>query len=278
MNASVTEPTRAEPTLRKMTGTIGAEMIGVRLAEADEATVERVRDAVLAHKVVAVRGQFLEPEQQIAFGRRLGSFMTVRGLKANTQWPELFRVASSGKATTGTEMWHTDGVTMEQPPSYTILAAQALPDAGGDTLFANMGYAYRTLSPVYRRLLRGMRARHKPQQMVTDKAWETWHPLVRTIPETGERVLYPGVSYIVVDIEGMTVAESRSLLDFLFAHAIRPDGMYRHRWQPGDVVVWDNRTTMHYAVHDYGDEPRVMMRLMIEGERPFEAPYGDEED
>jgi taurine dioxygenase len=275
--ASAEAPARTEPVLRRMTGAIGAEMTGVHLAAGDEATAERVRAAVLAHRVVAVRGQFLEPEQQVAFGRRLGPFMTIRGLASNLPWPELFQLTNQGKAQAASEMWHTDGVTMERPPSFSILAAHTLPEAGGDTLFVDMGHAYRTLSPAYRRLLRGLRARHRSQRLSTDEPWDAWHPLVRTIPETGERVLFPGVAHIVVDIEGMTAAESRTLLDFLFAHAVRPDGMYRHRWLPGDVLVWDNRTTMHYAVHDYGDEPRVMVRMMIQGERPFEAPYADDE-
>ena len=175
------------------------------------------------------------------------------------------------------EMWHTDGITLEQPPSFSILAAHTLPEAGGDTLFVDMGHAYRSLSPAYRRLLRGQRARHRAQRFGAGNAREVSHPLVRTIPETGERVLYLGAAPNVVDIEGMTAAESRPLLDFLFAHATRPDGMYRHRWQPGDVLMWDNRAAMHYAVHDYGDEPRDLVRMMIEGERPFEAPYAQEE-
>lgn len=270
--------TQAEPRIRRMTGTVGAEITGLRLADADSATVETVRAAVLTHRVVVIRDQFLEPERQIAFGLQFGPTMTIRNLKPNLPWPELYGVTNTGKANAGAEMWHTDGITMERPPSFSILAAHTLPEAGGDTLFVDMGHAWRTLSPAYRRLLRGLRARHRAQLLATDETWEVYHPLVRTIPETGDRVLYPGVSHIVVDIEGMTVPESRSLLDFLFAHATRPDGMYRHRWLPGDVLIWDNRAAMHYAVHDYGDEPREMIRMMIAGERPFEAEYGEGEE
>jgi taurine dioxygenase len=268
---------KTAPTIRRMTGTIGAEITGLRLADADAATAETLRAAVLAHRVVVVRDQFLEPQRQVALGGRLGSYMMVRGLQSNLAWPELFQITNLGKANAAAEMWHTDGITMERPPSFTLLAAHVLPETGGDTLFVDMGHAYRTLSPAYRHLLRGLRARHRNQRMAPDAVRDMWHPLVRTIPETGERVLYPGVAHIVVDIEGMTAAESHSLLDFLFAHATRPDGMYRHRWQPGDVLVWDNRTTMHYAVHDYGDERRDLVRMMIEGERPFEAPYAEDE-
>jgi taurine dioxygenase len=271
-------PAKAKPEIRRMTGTIGAEITGLSLTSADEVTVEMVRATVLTHRVAVVRGQFLDPEQQIAFGRKLGPFMTIRGLQPNMAWPELLRITNTGKANAAAEMWHTDGITMERPPSFSILAARLLPEAGGDTLFADMGFAYRTLSPVYRRLLRGLRVRHRAQRLAADNPRDRLHPLVRTIPQTGERVLYLGVAHIVVDIEGMTPPESRALLDFLFAHATRLEGMYRHRWQPGDVLLWDNRSTMHYAVHDYGDEPREMVRMMIEGERPFEAPYASDEN
>jgi taurine dioxygenase len=276
MMTTADERIHAEPAIRRATATIGAEITGLRLADTD-AAVEKVRTAILAHRVVVVRDQFLAPERQIALGSRLGPFMAIRGIQPNLPWPELFKITNLGKANAAAEMWHTDGITMDQPPSFSILAAHTLPEVGGDTLFVDMGYAYRQLSPAYRRLLRGLRARHRNQRLSVDNPHEVWHPLVRTIPETGERVLYLGAVTAVVDIEGMTVPESRVLLDFLFAHAARPDGMYRHRWLPGDVLIWDNRTTMHYAVHDYDDEPRDMVRMMIEGERPFEAPYAQDE-
>jgi len=264
--------------VRRLTGTVGAEIKGVSLADVDEATVEQLRAAVLAHRVIAIRDQFLEPEQQIAFGLKLGPHMTIRNLEPNLPWPELYGIKNLGKDPKGAAMWHTDGITMERPPSFSILAAHVLPEAGGDTLFADMGHAYRTLSPAFRHMLRGLRARHRAQRLAaTGTPWEVYHPLVRTVPETGERVLYPGVAHIVVDIEGMTEAESRPLLDFLFAHATQPDRVYRHRWKPGDVLIWDNRAATHFAVHDYGDQQRDLVRMMIAGERPYEAPYEDGE-
>lgn len=268
---------QSDPAVRRLTGTIGAEISGVKLADANAATVEKLREAVLAHRVIVIRDQFLEPERQISFGLRLGPFMTIRGIESNLPWPELFRITNTGKSSAAAEMWHTDGITLERPPSFSILSADTLPEAGGDTLFVDMGYAYRTLSPAYRRLLRGLRARHRARRFGDEEPREVWHPLVRTIPETGERVLYLGASTNVADIEGMTAAESRPLLDFLFDHATRPDGMYRHSWRPGDVVIWDNRAAMHYAVHDYGDAPRTLIRMMIEGDAPFEAPYPEKE-
>jgi taurine dioxygenase len=101
------------------------------------------------------------------------------------------------------------------------------------------------------------------------------HPVVRTHPETGRRALYIGgaPSIAVPHFEGMTEQESHPLQRFLHEHSIQPDRCYRHRWQPGDVLMWDNRCTMHYAVHDYGDATREMNRVTVEGDVPFEAPY-----
>ena len=264
--------------IRSLTGTIGAELTGVRMDPEDLELVEHIRSTVIAHRVVAIREQFLGPEDLLAFGAKMGKFMMTRGAPADERWPDLLHVTNPGKTNALSENWHTDGTTSERPPSFSLLAALVLPEAGGDTLFVDMGYAYRTLSPAYRRLLRGLRGHHANRLLASDQRLEAWHPLVRTIPESGERVLFPGFPNIMDEIEGMTIPESRSLLNFLFAHATRHDGMYRHRWQPGDVLVWDNRSTMHYAVHDYGDAPRELYRLMIEGECPFEAPYSDTDE
>lgn len=265
------------PLIRKMTGTLGAEVIGLRMAGATAYVVDLIRSAALSHRVIAIRDQFLTPEELADFGSKFGgTFMLPQGVASNHRLSNLLVLSSGTAANARAATWHTDATTSEQPPSFSILAAQTLPEAGGDTLFVDMAYAYRTLSPSYRRLLRGLRAHHV-NRLLSTGTFENWHPMVRTIPETGERVLFPGFPNVCNEIEGMTIAESRSLLEFLYAHATRPDAMYRHRWLPGDVLIWDNRTTMHYAVQDYGNAPRTMVRLMIQGERPFEAPYQEGE-
>ena len=264
-----------DPAVRRLGGTLGAEMTRVRMAPDDPETAERIRIAAIQHRVLAVREQFLGPEELLAFAAQLGRFMQTRASPADERWPDLLHVTNPGKASALSENWHTDGTTSARPPSLSLLAAQELPEAGGDTLFCDMGHAYRTLSPAYQRMLRGLRGHHLNRFLPSDERIEAWHPLVRTIPETGERVLYPGFPNIMDEIEGMTVAESKPILAFLVTHATQPDRIYRHRWQPGDVLVWDNRSTMHYAVHDYGNATRDLWRVMIEGEEPYDAPYAD---
>lgn len=233
--------------------------------------------AAIRYRVLAVRDQFLEPGELLAFGAGLGRFMRTRASPSDECWPDLLKVTNPGKANALTENWHTDGTTSTHPPSLSLLTAIEVPEAGGDTLFADMAHAYRTLSPAFRRLLRGLRGHHLNRLLPATERIEAWHPLVRVIPETGERVLYPGFPNIMDEIDGMTLAESRPILEFLFTHATRHEGIYRHRWLPGDLLIWDNRSTMHYAVHDYGEARRDLYRLMIEGEEPFDSPYPEDE-
>lgn len=260
--------------IRPMTGVIGAEVIGLELANADDDTAQIIQNAVLKHRVIAVRDQFLHPESQLRLGAKLGEFTYTRGLVHNTEWPEIYLIENPGKDKALTENWHTDGITSRRPPSFTILAAQKVPAAGGDTLFANQGYAYSRLSAGYKRLLRGLRCHYINTLYDEVNPPRHDHPLVRVIPETGERVLYVGAAN-ESHIDGMTVKESASILAYLQLHAVALDGVYRHRWLPGDVVIWDNRTTMHCAVHDYGEETRTLTRLMIAGEEPYDLPYDE---
>jgi taurine dioxygenase len=171
-----------------------------------------------------------------------------------------------------TEQWHSDTSFMPAPPAHAILAAQVLPETGGDTMFASQYRAYETLSQGMKRLLHELRALHRGTRLaaaleIADTALPQCHPIVRTHPETGRKALYVNRLYAYC-IEGMTEAESRGLLDFLFEHSSRPDFTYRHQWAPGDVIMWDNRCTLHYAVHDYGEMPRVMHRTTVAGDIP----------
>ena len=277
-----------------LTGTLGAIVRGVDLGRSlDDEAVTGIRRALLRHRVVFFRDQHLTPTQQVAFGRRFGeptpAHPLVGGLDADH--PEVLvldsrdyplGVGERGRGTSYNNRWHTDVTFSERPPLGSILCAREVPSQGGDTLWADLAAAYATLSPPVRRLLDGLRATHDSSQTFDrfrddDPGGErrtalarlapVSHPVVRLHPETGERVLFVN-SVFTRSIDGLSAAESRALLDFLFAHIAQPERTVRWRWRAGDVAFWDNRATAHYASADYDGAPRLMHRITLAGDRP----------
>jgi taurine dioxygenase len=258
--------------VRPLSPALGAEVTGVDLsAPLDEAGFAVLHAAFLEHQVLVFPGQQLAPAAQEAFARWWGEPLVVPFLAPHAVGghPAVLQVRNVGKANTVTESWHFDSAFFAHPPPITILAAQELPPVGGDTMWANQYAAYDALSDRMREVLGGLRAEFTGTAVADDGSREpltTAHPVVRTHPETGRRALAvgrPGES--VLGFEGMTADESLPLLTFLYQHASRPDFTYRHRWSAGDVVMWDNRCTIHYAVHDYGDQERTLNRVTIAG-------------
>jgi taurine dioxygenase len=262
--------------IKRLTGAIGAQVTGVNLNEAlDEGTFATIRQAFLDHSVLVFRGQFLEPRALSAFAQLWGRVLRAPYLKPVElpDYPDLIEVVNRGKALAyTTEEWHSDLSFMPNPPAHTILAAQALPETGGDTMFASQYAAYEALSEGMKRILDGLRAWHGGAKLaalvgIEDSAPPQSHPIVRTHPETGRKGLYVNRLYTYA-IDGLTEHESRGLLQLLFEQISRPEFIYRHQWRPGDVIMWDNRCTVHYAIHDYGDAERVMHRTTIAGDVP----------
>lgn len=247
--------------VRRLTGAIGAEVIGVDLKEVDDAAFSVILDALLEHGVVVFRGQDLEPESHKAFGCRFGDLHTHPAAPGPEGHPEIVLLRNAGKDKTITEVWHSDVTCDQRPPSVSILRAVELPDYGGDTIWANQYLAYERLSDGMKRMLEGMRAVHAAFGL------EATHPVVRTHPVSGRKALFVNAGF-TKRFEDMTVAESQPLLRYLVGVATEPDLCYRHQWSPGDVVMWDNRGVMHFAVHDYGDQPRVMHRVTVQGDEP----------
>jgi taurine dioxygenase len=264
-------------TTTALSGVIGTEVAGVDLSVplSDDVFVA-VHDAFLASGGVLVfRDQFLSPAALTEFGARWGELI-VNPYLADKHgvpgYPAVLLVENVGKEKTPTERWHSDWIFLDAPPAITIVAAEQLPPAGGDTMWANQYVAHELLSPGMQRLLATVRGVF-PGSQVSAKTGELEHflgvhPIVRTHPETGRKsllVAHPGDS--LLSFEDMSPEESRPLLDFLYGHATRPDVIYRHHWRPGDVVMWDNRCTLHYAVHDFGDDvPRVLNRVTLRPE------------
>jgi taurine dioxygenase len=263
-------------TVTPLTGSIGASVQGIDLTEPiPRGTFGELRSAFLRYQVLVFRGQNVsEPKQLLEFSRLWGKPVPASKLGEYLgDYPEITHVTKIPKATASTEAWHYDSPYTPIPPKISILSALKVP-RGGDTMWCNQYQSYDRLSPVMKNVLEGLRVKFVAlrlgRMMGADLSSlpTAVHPIVRTHPETGNKALYVGHAETAQEIEGMTNQESRPLLDFLYAHSTTPDNIYRHMWQVGDVVMWDNRCTMHYAVHDYGEQERVLIRSTMEGEVP----------
>jgi taurine dioxygenase len=276
---------RIEP----VAGGLGAEISGADLTRLDDDAFAQIRRAFTDRLVLFFRDQSIDPEQQVALTRRFGPVLRVPYVAHLPQHPDVIAVlkeADERQISTFGNAWHSDFSFLEEPPAGSLLYAREVPAYGGDTLWSNMYTAYETLSDGMRRLLDGLKAVHtgKPygkeggvgirgsrsiQITRGDPAAdrETAHPVVRTHPQSGRKALFVNAIY-TARFEGMTEAESRPLLDFLFEHATRPEFTCRFRWSPGALAIWDNRCTLHYAVNDYDGNRRLLHRTTFAGERP----------
>jgi taurine dioxygenase len=253
-----------------------------------DATAAALRGALLDNLVLCIRGQALAPLAYRDAMRFLGTLMTqTRTGALHDEVPEILILSSEDRDTLGDGKklvvgahWHSDDSYKAVPCALTILYGVEVPAVGGDTEFTNMYAAYDGLSADMRRRIDGLEVVHKydssrkgtriAKLRSEDAAAlpDVVHPLVRAHPETGRRALYMNPNRMEA-IVGMARDESDALLDALTAHATRPRYQYRHKWRQGDIVVWDNRCTMHKANADYpAGSRRVMQRLMIAGTVP----------
>ena len=257
-----------------LSGSIGARIDGVDLRGVGELQAVTIRRALLDHCLLIFRGQTIDPEQQLDFARQMGRVYIFPKVDfGKDALPSgILKLANEGKQKAITERWHFDGMYLDEPPAACILAAKELPPVGGDTMWTNQYLAYEALSPRLKNFIKGLRYLYRGGR-ITQKyegnpvPQEAWQPVVRRHPETGRDALYVGHPETAIHFEGMTRDESEPLIRFLYTHGQRPDFGYRHVWLAGDVVMWDNRCTMHYAVHDYGDHPRLMHRIALMGEK-----------
>jgi taurine dioxygenase len=266
-------------------GACGAEIHGVDVGAAlDDATIADIRQALLDHCVIFFRDQTLDVARQKAFARRFGDIFIHPNYNGVVPDPEIIEVRREPRdeRIVGEE-WHTDTTMVAEPPMGAILYAIETPPYGGDTLFANQYAAYDALSDGMKRMLGALRAVHSDRKVAGPQAgmnakrstkvredadWRetvSTHPVVRTHPETGRKLLFVNASY-TVGFEGMTEAESAPLLGYLLEHGHRPEFTCRFRWHPGSIAFWDNRCTKHLAVHDAGPHRRLMRRVQIAGE------------
>ncbi|OKK14268.1 taurine dioxygenase [Streptomyces sp. CB00455] len=266
--------------IRRIGGRIGAEVTGVDLSGVlSESVFGQIREAFLEHKVLFFRDQDITDEQQLQFAGRFGPL--------SRRHPMMRTVDGAGQvlAVDGEDQradhWHTDISFTTTPSLGTTLRSVVLPPYGGDTLVANAAAGYKDLPAELREIADRLWAVHtnhaeqprlgtergdKVRAAFLARRFETAHPVVRVHPESGEPSLFLGgfAQWLV----GMEVRESRPIIDVLQAYVRRPENTARWNWRPGDVLIFDNRSTQHYAVNDYGTHKRVLHRVSINGEVP----------
>lgn len=264
---------------------LGAEISGVDLREPlPPATLHAFEAALIEHKVVMLRDQHLTTEQHVALSRKFGD-LEVHPMRPQGEFPEILVLDNhKDNPVLSTDVWHSDTTFRKTPTKYTILRCQIMPKLGGDTLWADMEAAYDGLGSSFKTMVDGMRAVHDFQNFrvlfkntdedraklrkMEDLFPNPSHPVVRTHPVTGRKSIYVNPQF-TLRIEGLKPAESRAILDVLFAQALVPEYQFRLRWAPGTIVFWDNRSTQHYAANDYYPERRRMERTAVIGDVPF---------
>lgn len=272
---------------------LGAEITGLDLAQPlAQRDFERVHQAHLDHHLLVFRDQRITPAQQIDFSRRFGA-LQIHVLKQFQLpgHPEILIISNIkengqpiGLGDAG-HFWHSDLSYVEVPSLGSMLHAQELPQDGGDTLFANMHLAWDTLDAHLQHKVAGLQAEHsylaQYAELQRRNPWRpnltaeqiaqvkpVLQPVVRTHPETGRKALFVS-EHFTTRIDGWPEDESHDLLQQLFAHSIKPEHVYRHHYQPHDLIFWDNRSLMHLAAGCPDDQRRKLYRTTIEGDLPF---------
>jgi taurine dioxygenase len=269
----------------------GAEIACIDLRSLTEADFAAIHQAWIDHQVLLFSGQTLSDLDLITFSRRFGDLdhapVQENGQRFVDGRPEIYVVSNViengvaiGSLGAGEAVWHTDMSYLAAPPKASMLFALEIPASGGDTSFCDMYAAFETLPAVLRERVRGLRVKHDGtynsggyvRQGVTPtddprQAPGTLHPLVCTHPESGRRMLYLGRRRMAW-IEGLDLARSDALLDEIWAHATRPELSFTHHWRVGDLVLWDNRCTMHRRDPFDATSRRVMHRTQIKGAAP----------
>lgn len=282
--AATVEKQSAAFSVRPLSPALGAEISGVDLRNPIDASLkQQFLDAWHAHVVILVRGQQLDEDEQVRFAEtfgppaRVSSGRTFPGIK-NPSVMLVSNIRQDGKVIgalpDGEMHFHTDQCHQETPAAATMLYAMEIPSKGGDTLFANAYAAHEALPDDIKRRINGRRALNAYTTDVMtrtgsydDAKSSCWHPVVRTHPATGRKALYVN-RLMTREIEGLPKDESEALLEMLFDHQEQPQFVYAHVWRPGDILMWDNRCSLHARTDFSADERRLLRRVTIMGEKP----------
>ncbi|MGY8957008.1 MAG: TauD/TfdA dioxygenase family protein [Alphaproteobacteria bacterium] len=269
-------------------GPVGAFISGVDLScPLDSAVAKVLHSALGEHGVLFFREQEITPEQHITFAESLAPIVINRFFTPVADFPQIAEVRKEADQKNNIGgAWHADHSYDQIPATGSILVARELPPTGGDTLFASMYAAYDSLPAATKARIDGARALHSSRHVFGTGAahlidaenndqgdrygnseaatQDVWHKIVIRHPISGRKALYVNPDF-TVRIDGLPEDESRELLDELFAHAQRPEHIYRFEWEPGSIAIWDNRATWHLALNDYHGHRRLMHRITLEG-------------
>jgi taurine dioxygenase len=284
---------RSGVTVTKIGVHLGAEVSGVDLRRPlPDDQFKAVEDALVEHELIIFRDQDISSENLMSFGRRFNE-LTVHPFAPNEgkNAPELIKFRNDEKTPPyGTDVWHSDETFRAEPPMATILVAKEVPQVGGDTMYVSMSAAYDGLSDRMQQFISGLEGIHdmKPFRPLFGKSDEDrkklqhfelmyppqLHPVVSIHPVSKKKVLFVNPQF-TVGINGMNENESRALLNLLFRQALVPEYQFRHHWKPHTIAMWDNRSTQHYAIHDYYPQRRYMERITIKGGPVGGVPRAD---
>jgi alpha-ketoglutarate-dependent taurine dioxygenase len=270
---------------RALSPAIGAEIVGVDLSRPmSDATFAKVLDCWHENLVILFRDQDLTEDDQVRFGERFGPPAVSHTRRYTTKNPAVMLISNVrengqliGALPDGEMHFHTDQCHQERPAMASMLYSLEIPSAGGNTLFANAYLAYETLPETLKRKIEGRKALNaydydnasmKRGTKLREGIPSYWHPIVRTHPATGRKALYVN-RLMTVAIEGLSDDEGDAVLNALFDHQEQPRFVYEHVWRPHDLLMWDNRCTLHARTDFSAAERRLMRRLTILGEKPL---------
>lgn len=255
--------------VRRMAAPLGGIVEGCDVRNLSDDDLQTLRQWFGEYHVLVFPQQQLTPDDQITFASRWGE-LVAHPYSALPDYPSIIELQNRGKAKDVNQHWHSDMTYNARPPKLTMLYALQAPEFGGATAFSNQVLAASELSSGLRRLVDDLQAHHSAKGLARlygedeSAAPKAVHPVIRTHDETGTQALYVCRAFTTHFVD-WTRAESKALLDYLFEHSVRPEYQARHQWRAGDLVMWDNRSVLHYAVHDHGDEPRVIHRCQVLG-------------
>lgn len=277
--------------VERLTGVLGARVDAGDVRTLSDEALTELRALACEHEVIFLSNQTLNAFEQVEFSHRLGPAADSPFIEPSAEHPEVIKVlkeAKDGNAFNFGGAWHSDFSFQPEPPSFTVLHALDIPPYGGDTLWSSMTAAFNALNPAQKEQFATLSGVHSARDayspkmqpihsglssmnIVCDESANEYevHPLITTHPETGKKVLFYNRAY-VRDISGIAdEIEKLRLMEWLHLHTTDAKFGYRHKWAAGDLAIWDNRSTQHYALNDYAGFRRELHRTTIAGERPL---------